>query len=199
MPGQATPGPQIFWHSNQTVVPEWLVKNVLPRRGIGLMSGQWSSAKTFMALELAYCVYTGKQFAGHRIKRQGGTLFLAAEAAGDLQVRSRALALSRKTTGLLPFAWIADVPKLSDPKALSQIEAIAKQVDQDMKNKFNLPLALIIIDTMSAAAGFQDENSAAHVQPIMNTLGDLARRTDTHVLAIDHLGKSTDAGTRGST
>src|SRR5262245_33025663 len=97
MPGQSGSGPaaKIFWHNGLMAVLEWLVKNVLPRRGVGLMSGQWSSAKTFMGLELAYCLSSGQPFAGQKIKRQGGTLFLAAEAAGDLPVRLCALTTSR--------------------------------------------------------------------------------------------------------
>ena len=51
---------------------------------------------------------------------------------------------------------------------------------------------------MSAAAGFDDENSAAETQKIMNVLASLARETRTLVLVIDHYGKVIDTGVRGS-
>ena len=68
----------------------------------------------------------------------------------------------------------------------------------EMQQKFGVPLAVILVDTMSAAAGFADENSAADVQPVMDVLHELAKATSTLVIAIDHYGKAPGAGTRGS-
>jgi hypothetical protein len=97
----------LHWHSNNALAePRWLVKKMLPEIGVALMSGQWSTGKTFMALHLAKCISTGESFAGHKIKRQGGTLFVAAEAPGDIPIRLRAIATSPLTgkQELLPFA-----------------------------------------------------------------------------------------------
>ena len=165
------------------------------------MAGHCSTGKTFMALRLAYCVATGYLFAGQKVKHCGGTLYLAAEASGDIPIRLRALtehpALAPKIR--LPFARVDEVPKLSDRDALKALLALAGEAGAEMQANFQKPLALIVVDTMSAAACFSDENSAADVQPIMNILQDLARNTGTLVLAIDHVGKSKNAGTRGST
>ena len=51
---------------------------------------------------------------------------------------------------------------------------------------------------MSAAAGFDDENSAAETQKVMNMLAALARETKALVLLIDHYGKIIETGVRGS-
>jgi hypothetical protein len=185
----------LHWHSNNALAePRWLVKKILPETGVALMSGQWSTGKTFMALHLANCVAREEPFAGHKIKRRGGTLLFAAEAAGDIPVRLRAIASQE----LLPFAWVDQVPKLCEPGALNQLVAFASDVDREMQQKFGVPLALILVDTMSAAAGFKDENSAAEVQPVMDVLHELARMTGTLVLVVDHYGKAIKAGTRGS-
>ena len=64
--------------------------------------------------------------------------------------------------------------------------------------EFDLPLALIVVDTLTAAAGFDDENSASETQKVMNTLRELSRVTGALVLAIDHLGKIAETGVRGS-
>jgi hypothetical protein len=163
----------LHWHSNdKRVMPRWLVKNMLPETGVALMSGQWSAGKTFMALHLANCVWTGEPFAGQKVKRRGGTLFLAAEGAGQLKIRLDAIAappLSGKHE-LLPFVWIEAVPTLSEPAALAKLAAFAREADAEMQARFGVPLALIEIDTMSAAAGFEDENAAADTQPVMNML-----------------------------
>ena len=61
-----------------------------------------------------------------------------------------------------------------------------------------MPLALIVIDTLSAAGNFKDANDAAEGQRIMNRLGELSRQTGAFVLAVDHFGKAVETGTRGS-
>ena len=90
------------------------------------------------------------------------------------------------------------MPTLSEPKALAKLLAITREADVGMQARFGVPLALIVIDTMSAAAGFEDENSSADTQPVMNTLHALSRETATLVIAVDHFGKTISAGTRGS-
>jgi RecA-family ATPase len=204
MPGPNS-GPQassLHWHShNPPVRPKWLVKKLLPEEGVALMSGQWATGKTFMALHLAYCIAKAQPFAGQKIKRQGGTLLLAAEAAGDIPVRLQGITTHwlPKTRERLPFAWTGEVPKLSDRNACNQLVAMAGQVNATMQKDFALSLTLILVDTMSAAAGFNDENAAAEVQPVMNTLSRLAAVTNTLVMVVDHFGKAPNAGTRGST
>jgi hypothetical protein len=59
-------------------------------------------------------------------------------------------------------------------------------------------LVLIIVDTMSAAAGFKDENASAEGQLAMNVLNELSRRTGALVIACDHFGKMVETGTRGT-
>jgi len=55
-----------------------------------------------------------------------------------------------------------------------------------------------MIDTMSAAAGFKDENSSSEGQIVMNVLNELSKRTGAFVLACDHFGKAVETGTRGT-
>ena len=152
---------------------------MLPETGVAIIAGQWSSGKTFVALHLAECVATCKPFAGRLIKRRGGTLFMAAEAAGDIPIRLRGIAaapLSGKRDRL-PFTWIEEVPSISEPDAIELMVEIARKAASEMQEKFNLPIALIVIDTMAAAARFENENDAAQAQAVMNVLQALARAT----------------------
>jgi hypothetical protein len=146
------------------------------------------------------CIATDKPFAGCQIKRQGGTLFMAAEAAGDIPIRLQGLGttpFSNKQASL-PFAWVDDVPTISKPGAFNRLVEIAREAEAGMRKKFGLPLALIAVDTMAAAAGFQDENDSANAQSVMNVLHQLTRATGALVLVLDHFGKRDKGGTRGS-
>jgi hypothetical protein len=185
----------LHWHSNNALPqPRWLVKKMLPKTGVGLLSGRSSSGKTFVALHLAQSIATDKPFGGRRIKRKGGTLFMAAEAAGDIPDRLRGLG----ERAPLPFAWVDEVPTISKPGALKRLVEIAREAEAEMCKTFALPLALIIVDTLTAAAGFKDENDSANAQAVMNVLHQLAHATGALVLVVDHFGKNDKGGTRGS-
>jgi AAA domain len=38
---------------DSSIKPKWLVKNMLPETGAGLLSGQWGTFKTSIAIDLA--------------------------------------------------------------------------------------------------------------------------------------------------
>ena len=87
---------------------------------------------------------------------------------------------------------------LLDPKTVDWMIKIAREVQDNFQNQFGLNLVLIGIDTMSAAAGWDNENDAAQAQIVMNHLADVSKATGAFVLAADHFGKDVSAGTRGS-
>ena len=129
-------------------------------------------------------------------------LFLAAEGAGDIPIRLRAV-LQAKHAGLerAPFAWADRCPPLVDAKAGEILTAIARQAHAQMVAQFAVPLVLIVIDTIGMAACYAkngDENDAATAQGIMTRLAALARNVGALVLGIDHFGKQVETGTRGS-
>src|SRR5262245_1306868 len=99
---------------------------MLPAVGVALMSGQCSSAKTFRGLRLAYSIWRPEPLAQQKMKRCGGTLLLAAEAAGEIPIRLQAIAESRSPKqGDVPFVWTDKVPMLSQKGAVDQLVAIA--------------------------------------------------------------------------
>jgi hypothetical protein len=193
----------LHWHGGQPLEPQaWLIEDILPETGTGLVSGQWGTYKTFVTIDLAGAVMTGGVFIDHAVHRRGGVLFIAAEGAGNIAPRLQAmLADKHPTTTRAPFAWIEHCPPLVDPNAAEMLIQIAKQADSRMRSEFDLPLALIVIDTVVATAGFAkagDENDAAIAASVMNTLAALSRGAAALVLGVDHFGKTVETGTRGS-
>ena len=198
---------EIHWHGQDEgpVFRPMLVKDLLPERGSGLVSGQWGTFKTFVVLDLAGSVMTGHPFAGRPVRRKGGVLFIAAEGASEVSLRLKGLTdhkLSEHGTRLvpsrLPFAWIEECPPLLGPDALERVMTLADAVAQRLRTGFDLPLALIVIDTVAAGAGFTDENASAETITLMKRLNELSRRTSALVLGVDHFGKMVETGTRGS-
>src|SRR6516162_8713637 len=105
--------PPMYCHGDPDPRPlkSWLVKGLMSTVGHGLLSGQWGTGKTFLALELAAAVMTGQPFVGHLIKRQCGVLFLAAEGADEVRIRLEALVLEKcGNMPRAPFRWYETVP-----------------------------------------------------------------------------------------
>lgn len=203
------------WHgeADQNADRAWLVRDLIPEMGKGLLSGQWGSAKTFAALDLSACVMSKQAFAGRVVQRQGGVLFVAAEGAYEIPVRLRGIAqrkienvLTRETEAehlainpeRMPFAWAEECPPILSKDGLDLLLVTARTARNRMAGEFGLPLALIVIDTIAAAAGFNDENAAAENQRVMARIESLSRQTGAFVLGVDHFGKIAETGTRGS-
>jgi hypothetical protein len=180
-------------------VPE-LVEGMLPEVGAALMAGQWGTFKTFAAIDLAYSVMTLTPFAGRAVLRQGGVLFIAPEGAQYLAARLKGVRQAKggEADERLPFAWLSNCPALTAPNASGMLAHIIGYVAAEMQARFRLPLALIIIDTMTKAAGFRDADDTAENGRVMKILEGLATAAKTLVLTIDHFGKDISTGTRNS-
>ncbi len=181
--------------------PAYLVDEMLPQVGVAILGGQFGAAKTFIGADLCAAAIINGEFAGKAIKRKGGVLWLAAEGETEIEMRVRAAigARSGDPDAPQPFARQAGaVPCLTEKDAPGRLKALAAAAAERMQKEFGLELALIAIDTLSAAAGFDDENSAAETQKTMNVVAALARETKTLVLLLDHYGKIGESGVRGS-
>jgi hypothetical protein len=197
--------PPLYAHGDPDPRPlkSWLVKHLIPAVGHGLLSGQWGAGKTFTALDLIGAAITGQLWLGHVIKRQCGALLIAAEGGNEVRLRLDAM-VRAKCGGAerLPFRWFETIPTLLLHKdAVSKLVAMAEHAEASLQNEFGLPLGLIIIDTVAAAAGYAKqgaENDDAVGQAIMNVLQNLAQRMNCFVLGVDHFGKDLERGTRGA-
>ena len=191
----------LIWYGDKPPKPPaHLVRNTIPEIGVGIIGGQFGLGKTYVGADASAAVMTGGQFAGEPVIRKGAVLWFAAEGESEIEERVRA-AIENKFggSGLQPFARQAGgVPLLTDSHVLEKLKAYAQEAAKRARDTFDLPLALIVIDTLSAAAGFDDENSASETQKVMSALHELSRATGAFVLVIDHYGKMTETGVRGS-
>jgi hypothetical protein len=97
-----------------------------------------------------------------------------------------------------PFAWLESCPMLASDEALPRLRQIVGTVAAEMEKRFELPLALVIIDTLSPAAAFKDANDTSENQRVMSVLTAIAFEFQTVVVAVDHFGKDVTTGTRNS-
>jgi hypothetical protein len=195
--------PPMYAHGDPDPRPikAWAIKRLMQQQGHGLLSGQWGTYKSFVALELAGALMTGQPFLDRLVKRQSGVLFLAAEGQHEMRIRLAAL-IQEKCGGMAraPFRWFEDVPVLLQPDGLALLVAMGRQAGVSLQQEFGLPLGLVIIDTIAASAGYNGlgaENDNAVNQRLMNVLKLAAQQLDCFVLGVDHFGKDVHSGTRG--
>lgn len=192
------------WHGAEEPADtrQYLVKGLVPTTGVGLISGQWGTYKSFVATDLSAAVITETLFLSFPVMRKGGVLFFAMEGQSEVTKRlTAALAERGHTDALAPFAWIDTCPRLLDPTAGEKIAAMVKDAADHMHRAFNLPVALVIIDTAGKAAGYAragDENDTALAKIIMKNLADASRSTGAFFFGVDHFGKDVSTGTRGA-
>jgi AAA domain-containing protein len=176
------------------------------------MVGESRAGKTFLALNLAQALSKGDTFLTKRAKA-GGTIYVAAEAPGTIPGRVRAARLGPlepfldqtgrdKATGQEPnpfcIATLPKVPNLLTDGGQGQLIATALDVSEEMRRRFDLPLSLIVIDTMLAAFDIRDWNDPAETRRIMSALGSIGEKTGAVVLGVHHHGKDVTRGAAGS-
>jgi hypothetical protein len=187
--------PPLYVHGSPDPRPAttWLVKHILPARGHGLLSGQWGTAKTFAAIDLAAAVTTGQPFLSHAIKRQCGVLFIAAEGANQVRLRFDAVWKEKCGDGKerAPFCWYETAPTLLHKGSVEKLVAMARQAEATLMRDYGLPLGLVIIDTLAACAGYRrsgEENDNAVGQALMNVRGAAAKEAsaDSVLVCLGH-------------
>jgi hypothetical protein len=136
------------------------------------------------------------------VVRRGGVLFIAAEGQSEVPARLQGIIEDKgKIKGRAPFAWVETCPPLVGTDAAQVLSRLAARIARRLKAEFDLPLTLIVIDTVVAAAGYTKEgadNDTATGQMLMRTVGTLAHNARCFVFGVDHFGKDVNVGTRGT-
>ena len=133
----------------------WLIDDWLPKTGIGAIYGHPGSGKSFFALDMAAHIAAGQPWAGRHVE-QGLVVYVVAE--GQTGFRNRLFAMQRagKIAPDAPFVFIPCPIDLQAPdgdlKSLMEtIERVAEQA--------GVPIALLVVDTLSKTFGAGKENT----------------------------------------
>src|SRR5262245_24377289 len=185
--GDDTPSPQ-----------KMLIEGAMPLEGLPFIGGQSSAGKTFIAVLIAVCAATGKEFFGHAVTERVGAVIVAAEGKGMLRAR---IAAAMKELGIeekIPIAWVKQVPDFNRPEGLQAFVQDLRAISEHFKTKFGVRLGLVFVDTVSASFDIKEEADnaeAARVCKVMRRIGDAIAAL---VVPIHHYGKNAAVGLRGA-
>lgn len=100
------------------VPPPWLLEGVAPVNGMMLVHGKSGAGKSYICLDIALCIATGKPWHGHKVK-QGPVLFMSAEGQDGLSSRVRAwMDKYGLATGSLPMFHVLETVDPLDREAM---------------------------------------------------------------------------------
>lgn len=168
---------------------EPLVDDLLDVGAMSVFYGASNARKTFLVLDLAFAVATGRPWDGRETKKSG-VLYLALEGGGG--IRKRFAALKRK----YPDADASRMMLASESIDLCNSKDDYKAVIE-AANSIPGGCGLIVIDTLSRAMAGGDENSPVDMGRFIAITGHIRAATGAHVLVIHHSGKDRERGARG--
>jgi len=166
--------------------PTWLIHKVLQSNTNSCLSAAHASFKSFIALDMACCVATGRRWCGRDVM-QGVVVYVCAEGASGMKSRL--------------MAWCTDKGVELPPDLYFIDDAVQAHESQDRADLFTslcgLKPTLIILDTLSLCALGLEENASKDMNLFMAGVKRIQDETGAHVLLIHHHSKA--GGARGST
>lgn len=175
---------------------EWLVKGVLPLKGLACIYGPSGSGKSFVAVDFALRIAAGLQVLG--LKTQGGgIIYVGAEGANGIRKRVIGWGQENGIDGFLPFAFVPDSFDFRKASNDDVTQFIARMKDELGVFNEHGGLRAIFLDTMARLMSGFDENSGGDMGEAVKALERIAAELDCLVIIVHHTGKNDAAKERG--
>jgi hypothetical protein len=169
--------------------PVYLIKGVLEVGAIGMLYGQSGSGKSFVGVDWACSIATGKHWHDIPVKR-GAVVILAGEGFGGLDRRLAAWNIK------YPAANLADAHLFVTRRTVPFDETAKEIILAAIKDSGTTP-TLIEIDTINRHL-VGDENSAKDAADFIRVCGEIQSEIGAAILLIHHEGVQSGRA-RGST
>lgn len=174
---------------------KWVVDDYIEADSLAQVFGDPGGGKSFVAIDLACCVATGKPWHGHDVK-QGSVFYIAGEGHNGLARRLKAWSLGNGTS-------LAGVPLYKSHRAAQLYDAteaavVAESIKQLSAESNTIP-SMIVIDTLARNHG-GDENSTQDMNAFIQHLDVYLRQPwKCCVMVVHHSGVADKDRSRGST
>jgi len=166
----------------------WLVKNYFERDALVQIFGPPASYKSFLAIDIAVSVASGRDWHGYSVK-QGPVIYLAGEGHNGVARRLQAVCQERDIDPeTLPLNFSDAAIGLIDPENVSRLRQAIEALET--------PPQLIVVDTLARNFGPGDENSTVDMNRFVAAIDAL--RGEATVIVIHHSGHTNVERERGS-
>jgi hypothetical protein len=167
---------------------EWLVKRVVPRRGVAVIYGKPATFKSFVASRIALNCAMGWPWAGHSVFK-ASVVYIAAEGAAGLRKRKAGYVKAYPDLKAVPFWLVSTAPNLGvEPGDLPDLIRAIENADMSP--------GLIVLNTLAQTLGGSDENGTG-MTAFLSNAGKLAEKFGCLVLIVHHVGHGDERRMRG--
>ena len=182
------------WDDIEDEPVEWLVQGVIPQRSFVALYAPPASFKSFVALDIAECIATGRAFLGNQISKQGAVLYIAGEGHGGIGTRIKALKIHHGTPEGTPVYFLRRQVNLRSSQ--TDLKDLVASID-DLKAIHDINFEMIIIDTLARAFGGGNENASEDMGAFITAAGAIQGKYECSLLVVHHAGKDATKGLRG--
>jgi AAA domain len=174
---------------------DWLIAGWLSSRDRSVLAGDSKAGKSFLALEFALSVAFGRDVFGLKTKR-GGAIYQVGEGRLGFKKRLRAWRAfyGADFTRNVPFRLFQK--SIDIYRDFDMVDALIEEILAHAKT-FDVPLRLVVIDTLAKASIGADENAVKDMGVVMRNVEAINERTGAHVMLVHHVTKG--GAMRGST
>lgn len=183
--------PWVFGSNGWNMQIPWLIPYLIPSGTNGLLIGDTGTFKSFIVIFWACCIATGRKWQGYPI-RKGLVIYIAGEGEASLARRVKAW---EELHGVAVGNNLAIIPEAITPTNANQMQVLIQQV-KSLCDKRELPIKLIIFDTLSQSFRGSDENSAVDMSRYILACKNLGKELGATILNVHHTNR--DGKFRGS-
>lgn len=170
------------------------VEGLLTTAAMSVIYGPSNCGKTFFIVDLALHVSLGREWRGRAVER-GAVVYLSLEGAMGIRNRLSAFRAHHELGGeQLPFVAMPQPVNLLNEDA--DVRAVIELVHH-VAIAAGMPVAMVIVDTLSRAMAGGNENSPEDMTAIVSNCDKIRDGTGAHVCLVHHSGKDEARGARG--
>jgi len=173
----------------------WLVNNILPKNSLIILYGNSGTGKTFVSLDITLHLSHNLNWKNQKINNNGLIIYCIGEGINGINNRIKAWHNYYNCKYDAPFILISIeaisfLDKTNIDKMINTLEKIVEE--------YNLPINLIVLDTLSKASIGYDENSSKDMGEFLYNFDIIKKYFNTSIMFIHHSGKNNTKGMRGS-
>ncbi len=178
----------------------WLIKGILPQKGLAIIYGAPGSGKSFFVADLVAHI-SAPHIKDWRDRKAatGGVAYCFLE--GGFGAVNRIAALKNRLGDLGYFVSYPESMNLSSaPKHEQEVRSAAdcdaKKLVASIRREQG-QVAVVVVDTFSRAMSGKDENSSTEMTAFISAMDYLSKELDCLVVVVHHSGKDQSRGARG--
>jgi RecA-family ATPase len=182
------------WDDIEDEPVEWLIDSVLPKKAFAALYGPPGSYKSFVALDIAEAVATGRTWMGREVQTPGAVLYICGEGFGGIGARIKACKMHNRTqAGAEIYVIRAAINLRSSAEDFDLLVVSIK----DLVERTGVQFELVQIDTLARAFGGGNENNSEDMGAFIHNAGRIQRMLNCAMMVLHHSGKDQTKGLRG--